>query len=119
MQEIQLKQVQRALTFFDALGIKYKLITPEGEEFGVLEVKLPQTRRPRRPLAYPMGEVRKFYRPFIDLNATIGSVQLVPAGDYNPEKVRSGVSSLLKEQWGKGNYVTHVVGNSIEVMRTA
>jgi hypothetical protein len=116
MQEIQLKQVQRALTFFDALGIKYKLITPEGEEFGVLEVKPPQTRR---PLSYPMGEIRNFYRRFVDLNAAIGSVQLVPTGDYSPEKVRGGVCSLLAENWGKGNYVTHLAGTNIEVMRTA
>jgi hypothetical protein len=116
MQDIQLKQVQRALTFFDALGIKYKLITTEGEEFGTLEVKPARTRR---ALAHPMGEVRNYYRQFIDLNATIGLVQVVPVGPYVSEKVRSNIGSFLTDKWGKGSYVTAVTGTNIEVLRIA
>jgi hypothetical protein len=116
MQDIQLKQVQRALTFFDALGIKYKLITPEGEEFGVLEVK---PARARRPLNHPYGEVRDYYRHILDLNAAIGSVQVVPIGPYESEQVRGNIGSLLSTKWGKGSYTTAVTSTAIEVLRIA
>lgn len=116
MQDIQLKQVQRALTFFDALGIKYKLITAEGEEFGTLEVKPVRTRR---ALAHPYGEVRNYYRHILDLNAAIGSVQVVPIGSYEPEQMRGNIGSLLSNKWGKGSYTTAVTSTSIEVLRIA
>lgn len=118
MQEIQLKQVQRATVMFDALGIKYKLIAPDGQEFGDLEVVTPKVRT-RQPNKYPHGEVRSWYGAYIDLNAKVASVQVVPFGVYQPEEVRNGVTAWLSKQWGNGNYTTHVGKTGVEVMRLA
>lgn len=116
MKEIQVRELQRAIKFIDALGCTYKIISPEGEEFGTLEVK-PQSKK--RPLRYPYGELVNFYRPQVRLDAAIGDVQEVAFGKYAPDDIRSGVCSLLSKEWGNGTYTTSITNTSIEVMRTA
>lgn len=116
MQEIQLKQVQRSLAFFDAVGIKYKLIAPDGQEFGTLQVQPLKTKAERR---HPHGEMSKWYRNQFDFASGIGQVQTIQAGQYTREEIRGGICAMLTKAWGKGTYTTNLTATAVEVMRTA
>jgi hypothetical protein len=118
MKDIQLKELQRAIKFIDALGCSFKIITPDGEEFGVLEVKATKDRK-RAPLRYAYGEIAKFYKPQLNLAAEIGDVQEVAIGKFSCEDIRSGVCSVLSKEWGKDTYTTNMTGVSVEVLRIA
>jgi hypothetical protein len=118
MKDIQLKELQRAIKFIDALGCTYKIITPEGDEFGTLEVKMPKDRK-RAPLRYPYGEISKFYKPQLNLAAEIGDVQEIAIGKFSSEDIRSGVCSVLSKEWGKDSYTTSTTDCSVEILRIA
>jgi hypothetical protein len=118
MKDIQLKELQRAVKFIDALGCLYKIITPDGDEFGTLEAKLPRDRK-RSPLRYAYGEIAKFYKPQLNLQAEIGDVQEIAIGKFSAEDIRSGMCSLLTREWGKDTYTTSITDTSVEVLRTA
>jgi hypothetical protein len=118
MKDIQLKEFQRAVKFIDALGCTYKIITPEGDEFGTLEVKATKDRK-RAPLRYPYGEISKFYRPQLNLQAEIGEVQEIALGKFTAEDIRKGVCSLLSKEWGIDTYTTNINDSAVEVLRIA
>lgn len=118
MKEIQMKELQRAINYMTAIGCNFKVITPEGEEFGTLEVVVHKSRN-RKPLRYEFGAISRWYRPQIDLDAPVGSVQTLTCGEFSPEDIRSGACSLLTKQWGKDTYITSVNGDLIEVLRTS
>lgn len=116
MKEIQLKELQRMINFIEAVGCQYKIITPDGEEFGKLETKPARKRRERR---HEYGELIAFYKPQVDLESAIGSVQEISVGDFQAEEIRSGVCSMLSKAWGKEAYTTSInrKTNKIEVLR--
>ena len=119
MKEIQLKELQRAISYITAIGCTFKIITPDGEEFGTLEVVPLKPQGARAPRKYPYGAVAKYFRPLLNLDLSLGDVCVVDCGAYSPEIVRSGVCSELSAKWGKDTYITSVVGNTVEVLRTA
>lgn len=119
MRDIQRKELERAVRFIEALGCKFKVITAEGEEFGTLEVKPEVDPKHRKASEYPYGELTKWYRPFIDFDAAVGTVQLIPVGKYPHHTIRSGVCATLTKAWGKDNYTTAVTGDMVEVLRIA
>ena len=95
-----------------------KIITPEGEEFGTLETKPPKDRK-RAPLRYPFGEIAKFYKPQLNLQAEIGDVQEIALGKFSAEDIRSGVCSVLSKEWGNDTYTPSITDTSVEVLRVA
>lgn len=117
MKEIQLKELQRITKFIEALGCKYKIITSEGEEFGDLEVVVEKKRT--RTVKRPYGELVNWYRPLINLNAAIGSVQEIDCTGRDVEAVRSAISAHLSTNWGKKTYTTNLNKNVLEILRTA
>jgi hypothetical protein len=118
MKEIQLKELQRAINYMTAIGCTFKVITPDGQEFGTLEVVVNKPRS-RKPLRYEFGAIAGWYRPQIDLEAPIGSVQTLTCGEFSPEDIRSGVCSLLTKHWGKDSYTTNINVDLIEVLRVS
>ena len=118
MKEIQRKEFLRCIKFIEAVDCKFKVITDDGEEFGTLEVKETKART-RSPLKYPYGALSGWYRPQLNYDVPMGVVQEIDAGTFEPEMVRSGVCSDLTRAWGRESYVTNIVGNTVEVMRTS
>jgi len=114
MKEIQMRELLRALKLFEAFDCKFKVITPNGEEFGVLEVVSPKSKAVRE---YPYGEMRDWYKSQLNLDPKIGEVQEIRPTKYPIEKVRSGICSLLSETWGQGAYKTTIVEDTIQIMR--
>jgi len=118
MKDIQMRELQRAVKFIEALGCEFKVITPEGEEFGTLEVKNLKNKT-RAPLRYAYGEIAKFYKPQLNLQAEIGDVQEIAVGKFTSEDIRGGICSLLTKEWGKDSYTTSISEHSVEVLRIA
>ena len=70
-------------------------------------------------MRYPYGEIAKFYKPQLNLQAEIGDVQDIALGKFTAEDIRSGVCSLLSREWGKDTYTTNLTDASVEILRIA
>ncbi len=116
MQDLQVRELQRAVKFMAAIGCSFKVIAPNGEEFGELEVV---AARQRAGLRYKRGAIRSHYKAQLSLDAGIGEVQVVDCGEFDLETIRGGISSMLTREWGKGTYTTSSSGTQVHVMRTA
>lgn len=119
MKDIQKRELTRAIDLIKALGCTYKVITPDGEAFGELEVAEPRSRKVRAPLKYPFGAVTTHIKKHLNLDATVGIVQDVPCGEFDPESVRSTLCALLHKTWGVKTYTTCSHPEKVEVMRIA
>jgi hypothetical protein len=116
MHDIQVRELHRSVNLLKSFGCSFKIIAPNGEEFGELEVA---TAKPKASLKYgKKGLVRAHYKPQIDLNAAVGAVQVIDCGEFEAEDIRSGMCSMLTDAWGKGTYTTCVVDNTVQLMRT-
>lgn len=114
MHELQLQQIAKFIKLMDGLGCVYKIITPDGKEFGSLLV---QQKPKRRKSLFPHGELRAFYRRQINFDAAIGEIQIAEPGPYPLEMIRGGIGSMLTGTWGPGSYVTSIKNNCVEVLR--
>jgi hypothetical protein len=119
MKDIQKRELVRSIELIKALGCTYKIITPEGESFGDLEVAEPRTRKVRRALRHPYGAITAHIKKFLDLNAEVGTVQEIPCGEFDSESVRATVCPTLTRVWGAKTYTTAAHPDRVEVMRIA
>ena len=113
MHELQLQQIAKFIKLMDALGCVYKIITPDGKEFGSLLVQTQKKKKGR----YPRGELRNFYRKQINQNVAIGEIQIIDPGPYPLEMIRGGIGSMLTGTWGPGSYVTSIKNKCVELLR--
>lgn len=118
MKEIQLREIARCVKLLEGMGCQFKIITPEGEEYGTLEVA-PTKTKSRGPLKYKYGELATFYRKQLNYDLPVGEVQVIDCGEYDPATLRGSLCSELGKNWGKDNYTTALVGKTVEVLRTA
>jgi hypothetical protein len=118
MKDIQKRELIRAIDLIKALGCAYKVITPDGVEFGDLRVIAPKTIH-RAARKHPYGMVVAHVRKHLDMSAAIGVVQVIACGELDPEVVRSSICTVLTAAWGKDTYTTATQPGTVEVMRTA
>lgn len=120
MQDIQKRELLRSIKLIQSLGCSFRIITPDGESFGELEVvKKKQEKERIRPLRFPYGEVTKHIRKHLDMNAPVGSVQEIPAGAYGSRAIQGTLCSILSTGWGGRTYTTVTHEDRVELMRTA
>ena len=118
MKEIQFKEFVRSVKFIESLGCKFKIITPDNEEYGDLEVvvKKPQ----RKGSGLPHGEISNFVRANLDMNAEVGSVQEIFVPEkYVPQHIQASACHILSHGWGRDTYTTCLNKNTmcIEILR--
>ena len=118
MHAIQKRELVRAIDLIKALGCTYKVITPDGEAFGELQVAAPKTVK-RAARKHPYGVVVAHVRKHLDMTAQIGVVQVIECGDLDNETVRSSICTVLTAAWGKDTYTTATQPGKVEVMRIA
>ena len=118
MKEIQKRELIRCVKMIQSLGCSYRILSPDGDSFGDLQVVEPKARKQRGPSRYAYGALTKYAREHLDLNAEVGHVQEVRCGEFDMEHLRATACRLLTETWGKDNYVTVGHGDRFEVMRT-
>ena len=109
-----------ALKRIDNLGVQYKIIAPDGKEYGTLVVAAPVPEKVRRrgPRLYPFNTLKRYVMPFLE-SVPPGEQVFIPAGKFDIDRLQSSASSRAHEAWGKGNYRTtkNTVRNGIEVLR--
>lgn len=117
MKEIQVKTLHNAIRLLSVLPVKYKVITEDGEEFGVLEVVKQPKRVPRNPHK-KWGDLSEYAKSFIE-SMEVGEVVFLPCADFEPESLRSSASSWMSKTWGNGTYTTLLSKDrsTIEVLR--
>jgi hypothetical protein len=118
MKDIQKRELIRSVKLIKSLGCSYRIIAPDGESFGELQIVEPKVKKTRGARKYPYGSLTKYAQDHLDLNADVGSVQEVNCADFELEILRSAACNLLTKAWGKDSYVTVGRGNRFEVMRT-
>jgi hypothetical protein len=115
--DIQRKNLTTWATLMEKWGVQFKIILPDGTEYGALEVVVPKART-RRPGMYPFGALQAYFKPMVE-KMTAGDVVQVPCGEFDPERLRGAISAWTTTNWGKGGASTYTNKDkhAIEVMR--
>ena len=122
MTEVQKQTLIRAINYLSALKVDYKIIAPDGAEYGNLEVvpKNEKASRRARPRT-KYGTYSPLYKTAI-LNAKPGdvlsfSLKDIQGGEGDMRSLRSAVTAYASAQWGNGSYVSSSHDDTIEVLR--
>lgn len=119
--EIIVNTIQRTANMMDKNGIQYKIIMPDGTEYGSL-VTAPQgltnggKPRQRKGAIYGHGVLADHIAPYMD-NLQSGEVAVIPLNGYDVTSVASAVSGRAHNKWGNGTYTTHRTPTAVEIMR--
>lgn len=118
--ELKNRVLVDALKRIDSLGVQYKIIAPDGKEYGTLVavVPTPEKVRKRAPHKYAHNALRDYVLGYITSMAP-GDEVFIPVGDFDVKSVQSSVSSRAGQLWGFGNYVTSrdLTRNGITLLR--
>lgn len=119
MKQIQLQTVDRAVAFLNAAGVDYKVILPDGTEYGDLEVVVLKRRTRNQRIAH--GTMTGLYKQQIN-NAEVGDVIQVSIADIEalgakPESLRSAATAHASLTWGNGTYTSIVTDTHVEILR--
>lgn len=115
--DIKTVALQKALAWLNASGAMYKVIMPDGAEYGTLVAKppKPEKERKRRPMAFPKGEMIGYWMPFIkDLKN--GDVAIIPKDKYDIESLRAAITSWALRNWGPDSVISAKRGDTVEVL---
>lgn len=109
--------IERAIALLNAAKAKYKIILPDGTEYGELVVAKARTKRNSK---HPHGMMSAYFQPLIK-DMQPGEVLVVDASIYGPVDLRATMSGWCAARWGKGNVITSInhENNTVEVMRVA
>lgn len=107
---------QKALATIKASGAQFRIILPDGTQYGNLEVRGPKPKK--RNLKHPYGALKAHYFPFVKDLQPGGFVE-VPWGAFLPGPLMSGISAWGCHTWGNGKITVAVNRDRkcIEVLR--
>ncbi len=110
--------VQRAINLLNSSGAKYKIVMPDGSEYGELQIAAPEKQKRER--RYPMGYMRSYYRPLIE-NMKPGDIVRVPVSEFDLESLQSGLCAYASANWGNQSAITRRAPehNAVEIMRVS
>ena len=123
MLDIQKKALLRLMGVLTSLNAQYKIVLPDGTEYGTLEVAKPGVRTRKRPKPeHPHGERAAWAASQIS-DMVVGEVRSldVVASGYSPKDARQSTSALANRLWGASNYITNLTEDCkhVEIMRLA
>lgn len=101
--DVKTLALMKAINTLEALQVQYKIITPDGREYGKLVV----ATTPKRRFSYPLGEVSNYYKSFLK-DFKVGEVREIPFGKYPPENLRGSASGYFTNTYGKGAVITSI-----------
>ena len=108
MLEVQKIALNRAITTITALNAQFKIILPDGQEFGELVVVPPKIGR-RAPSKFPAGELTEHFRHTLE-SLEPGQAAMIPFGKYEADddlnRLRSCLSGWCCTHWGSGSAIT-------------
>lgn len=114
---IREKSMDIALNILKGVNAKYKILLPDGTEYGELEVQENKARKRRAVLdGRKYGELVLYYRPLIE-HMKISDIVVVPFNNYRPDALSGAISAWACTHWGKSSVITSKSDTAIEVMR--
>lgn len=117
--ELKNRVLVDALKRIDSLGVQYKIIAPDGKEYGTLVAFAPVPKKePKRKPRYQRNALRNYVSGFMKAMMP-GDEVFVSVGDFDIESLQSSVASFAFVTWGAGNYVTarDLIRNGVTVLR--
>ena len=118
MKDIQKRELIRSVKLIQSLGCSYRILSPDGDSFGDLQIVEPKVKNTRGPSKYPYGVLTAHIKKHASLESEVGAVQEIPCGDFDLETLRAAACSIFTKAWGTDSYVTVGLGDRFEVMRT-
>jgi hypothetical protein len=120
MLEVQKEGLKRALIILSGLGAQYKIILPDGTEYGDLVVapKVEEKKRKRKPSPYPIGALQNYFQPMLDALRPGDAVE-VPAGKFDIESLRGSMTAWAGKTWGRKTFISRSdkTRNVVEFLR--
>lgn len=120
MLEVQKIAFTRLISVLSSIKAEYKIILPDGTEYGTLEVSKKGADKPAKVRLYPHGD-RSNYMNAILGGMSPGDVISIPTDVYPIEILAQAAATQAHRLWGKGNSICRRSSDktSVEVMRTA
>jgi hypothetical protein len=109
------------LIAFQKQGVKFKIVMPNGQEFGELEIVKEKVRTRVVSKFRPRGTIRNYIMPFIE-HMKVGDVCVIPMPvnipDFDSKKLLSSVSGTCCYRWGNGHaIVAPTLNGGVELLR--
>lgn len=117
--DLRIVAVHRAINWLNSSGVKYKIVMPDGTEYGELQLAPPAPPDgPKRARRYPLGAARSYYAPLIK-DMKPGDIVRVPVGVFDLESLQSGICAYASANWGNQTAITRRAPehNAVEIMR--
>jgi len=118
MLTIQQIAFDRAINTLTGLKAKYKIILPDGTEYGDLQVLPPAKLRTRAASLHPVGSLTKHFIPYLK-DMPPGGAAKVPFAEFKPENLRGSMAAWCNKHWGTGASITTIdhTGKFVEIVR--
>jgi hypothetical protein len=119
MNAVQKVAIEKAISFLEAAGAEYRIVSPDGKSYGTLKL----SRKKSKVFVNKRGTFSAIYKDVID-NAKVGDVVQVPYAKLGSDDkrlksgLRSSASAYASTKWGKGTYTSTVANGVIEFLRT-
>ena len=121
MTEIEKQTANKAVQLLAALKAEYKIILPDGTEFGTLETKNKTKKKSKgERTRIPNGIIGPLYKEKV-LSAKVGdviqlSITNLP-NNITPEMLRSSATAFASGVWGYKTYTSTITKHNVEILR--
>ena len=118
MLEVQERKLKQALDILELLGLEFKVIRPDGFEYGDLEVKVVRSETTKAGLPrYKFGETRNFFKAEL-VTMKAGDAKVIDCKEYDPRVIARDISSWGCQNIGTGSVSTLAdrEGNTVQVL---
>lgn len=111
------KTIAKAVELLKASGAQFKVISPNGDEFGELEVAAEK----KKTFRFAHGELANHYKPVLE-HLKVGEVATFKNPDptkYDIEDFRSSACSWISKEWGIGAHTSTIdrTFDTLEILR--
>lgn len=116
------KVLEQVLNLLASVEAKYKIVLPDGAEYGELLIAPPAPPPPvrkKKVFVNPPGTLLKFYKSYLE-GMQVGNVATVPVHDsFKASAMQSAMTAYACNNWGAGSAMSHYdkEKNTIELMR--
>ena len=109
------KAINKAIELLKASGAKFKVISPNGTEFGELEI----APEKKKHFKYEYGALKAVFIEYLKDLKEAEVAQIKVPDSIDVEDVRSSACAWMATNWGAGTYTTTVDRdfNVVEVLR--
>ena len=111
------KTIARAVEMLNASGAQFKVISPDGTEFGKLEV----VAEKKKTFRFERGEIRTIYLSALE-SLKVGEVATIKNPDinkYDVEDIRGSAAAWAGKHWGIDAHTSTIdrTFNTVEILR--